>query len=303
MKVSLCMSRTMYAICHHFRLGRPYYVLPVVATAIAGYWSGSDTLPVCTEAGLVSVVFFLLGMSCWAANEITDRQSDARGRTKTRWPLYVSGGTNIISTGMVSVRSALIYVVSLSTVGLSIAASLGISFCCLSALFLLIGLAYSFKPVRLKERGILGLAAVAAAYGMVTFTAGWVASGQHPTGECFLFACILSVGFFGFEGIAHLLDHEQDRRNDETTMAVSLGCETTRNVLAICQCLPPFALMLLGVLAQSPLPDLNIVLLVPLLFLSAFIATLTAKCQNEASLCSLRVFSVPLMSILAFLIA
>ena len=297
------MLRTVYAMYNHLRLGRPYYVLPVIATAVAGYWSGSNVPPVCANAGIVCLVFLLLGMTCWAANEITDRHSDSRGRTKMKWGLYVSGGTTIVSSGMVSVKSAVIYVIILATAGLSIAASLGITFWGLSALSLLIGLAYSVKPVRLKERGILGLAAVATAYGMIAFTAGWVTGGQRPTGECLLFACMLSVAFFGFEGLAHLLDHEQDRRNKEITLAVALGRETARNVLAICQCLPALALMLLSLLAQSAVPDLNLVLLVPFLFLSALIAVLTAKCHKESLLGSLRVLSVPLMSVFAFLIA
>ena len=297
------MFRTVYALYNHFRLGRPYYVLPAVATASAGYWSGSNVPALCANAVIVCLVFLLLGMTCWAANEITDRDSDSRGRTKMKWGLYVSGGTTIPCSGIVSVRSAVIYVVILATAGLSIAASLGITFWGLSALFLLIGLAYSVKPVRLKERGILGLAAVATAYGMVAFTAGWVAGGQRPTGECLLFACMLSVAFFGFEGLAHLLDHEQDRRNKEITIAVALGRETARNVLAICQCLPALALMLMSLLAQSAVPDLNLVLLVPLLFLSTLIGALTAKCHKESLLGSLRVLSVPLMSVFAFLIA
>ena len=297
------MHRTVYAVYNHLRLGRPYYVLPVLASAVAGYWSGSNVPFLWGNAGVVCLVFLLLGMSCWAANEITDRHSDLYGNIKMKWGIYVSGGTTLLSNGLVSVRSAVIYVVMLATAGLAIAVPLGIKFFWLAALFLFIGLAYSVKPMRLKKRGILGLAAVAMAYGLVAFTAGWVVGGQRPTGEGLLFACLLSVAFFGFEGIPHLLDHEQDQRNKETTIAVSLGRETTRYVLAICQCLPALALMLVSLLAQSAISDLNIVLLIPLLFLSILIAMLTAKSHKESLLSSLRVLSVPLMSTFAFLIA
>lgn len=297
------MLKTVSAISNHLKLGRPYYVLPVIATAIAGYCSGSNVPPIGTNLGIIGFVFFLLGMACWTANEITDRHSDSRGRTKKKWGFYVSGGTAILSSGIVSVKSTVVYVVTLAMAGLFIASSLGVAFLGLSVLFLLIGLAYSIKPVRLKEKGILGLAAVATACGMVTFMAGWVASGQSPTVECLLFSSMLSITFFGFEGLAHLLDHEQDRRNKENTIAVSLGRETARNVIAICQCLPVLALMLLTLLTRSIVPDLNIVMAVPLIFFSGLIAAITAKCNQESLTSSLRVLSVPLMSAFAFLIA
>jgi len=287
---------------NYLRLGRPYYVIPVIATAIAGYCSGSNARPMTTNSGIVGFVFFLLGMTCWAANEITDRHSDAHGKSKKKWGLYVSGGTAILPSGIISVKSAKIYVVALAMAGLLIATLLNTAFLALSVLFMVIGLAYSVKPVRLKDRGILGLAAVSTACGMVAFMAGWVAGGQVPTAECLFFASMLSITFFGFEGLAHLLDHKQDRRNNENTISVSLGQEKARNVLAICQCLPSLTLMLLSLLVRSAFPHLNLVLIVPLLFISCLIATLTVKYQQASLTSSLRVLSVPLISVFAFLI-
>lgn len=296
------MFRTLNAMHNYLRLGRPYYVIPVIATAIAGYCSGSNTHPLSTNGCIVGFVFFLLGITCWTANEIADRHSDANGKPKKKWGLYVSGGTAILSSGIVSVKSAMVYVVALALAGLLIATLLSAAFWVLSVLFLVIGLAYSVKPARLKDRGILGLAAVSMACGMVAFMAGWVAGGQAPTAECLFFASMLSITFFGFEGLAHLLDHEQDRRNNENTISVSLGQEMARNVLAICQCLPGLALMLLSLLARSAFPHLNLVLIFPLLFICCLIATMTLKCQQDSLTSSLRVFSVPLISVFAFLI-
>lgn len=293
----------MFSAMHNYlRLGRPYYVIPVIATAIAGYCSGSNAHPLSTSSGIVGFVFFLLGMTCWAANEITDRHLDAHGRSKKKWGLYVSGGTAILPSGIISVKSAMVYVVALAMVGLFIATLFNAAFSVLSVMFLVIGLAYSVKPVRLKDRGILGLAAVSTACGMVTFMAGWVAGGQVPTTECLFFAIMLSITFFGFEGLAHLLDHEQDQRNNENTISVSLGQEMARNVLAICQCLPGLALMLLCLLARSAFPHLNLVLIFPLLFIFCLIATMTVKYQKDSLTSSLRVLSVPLISVFAFLI-
>jgi len=275
------MFRTVYAVCSHIRLGRPYYVLPVVAAAVSGYFSSSGDGFCLSAAARVCVVFLLLGMSSWAANEITDRDSDSRGRPKRRWGLYVCGGTAMLSSGTISVRSAMIYVVMLGTFGLVAAVALGMLFCGLSVCFLAIGLAYSVKPLRLKQRGVIGLAAVATAYGVLAFSAGWVAGGQSPTIRSLLLGCLLSVAFFGFEGIPHLLDHDQDSVNGESTIAVALGCETTRCVLAVCQCVPALALVSTSLLKGSSVLNLGFLLLAALAFLSACIAALTARCQEE----------------------
>lgn len=297
------MLRTACAMYRYLRLGRPYYVLPVVASTFAGYWSSVTISPLCVNGGIVCLVFLLLGMACWGANEITDRHSDSHGITKRKWGLYVSGGTTLLSSGLVSVRAAAIYVAILAVFGLGISVVFGTMFWLLSVLFVLIGFAYSLRPVRLKERGICGLALVAAAYGMVAFTAGWVAGGQNPSAESVLFSCILSVAFFGFEGIAHLLDHDQDRRNEETTISVSLGKEKARTVLAVCQCLPAPTLIFVRLFGQSATPRVIVVLLCAVLVASAIIAALTVQSRKDSVLSSLRVLSVPLMSAFALLIA
>lgn len=297
------MSRTACAMYRYLRLGRPYYVLPVVASTFAGYWSSVTISPLCMNGGLVCLVFLLLGMACWGANEITDRRSDSRGTTKNKWGLYVSGGTTLLSSGLVSIKAAATYVAILAMLGLGISVVFGIMFWFLSVLFVLIGFAYSLRPVRLKERGILGLASVAAAYGVVAFTAGWVAGGQSPSVESVLISCILSVAFFGFEGIAHILDHDQDRLNDETTFSVSLGKEKARNILAICQCLPAPSLVVARLFTQSTTPRVIVVLFFALVVVSAITAALTVQSRRESVLSSLRVLSVPLMAAFALLVA
>lgn len=296
------MFNKICAMNNYLRLGRPYYVLPVIAAAIAGYYSSSSTHPL-YKSGIVGFVFFLLGIACWSANEIADRHSDARGRMKKIWGLYVSGGTTIVSAGIIPIKSATVFAITFALFGLIIAAFLGVIFWLLSVLFLVIGLAYSLKPVRLKEKGVLGLAAVASAYGLVAFTAGWIAGGQKPTTECLLFSGMLSITVFGFEGLAHLTDYEQDLRNNEKTISVSLGQKTARYVLAICQFLPLLTLILLSLLTRSIIPNLKLAQLIPLFFLFSLIAILTAKYQKESLTSSLRVLSVPLITAFAFLIA
>jgi len=284
------------------RLGRPYYVLPVIATAAAGYLSGGTDVSF-LKLAILCFAFALVGMSCWSANEITDTQLDARGSTKYKWGLYVSGGTKVLSSGLVSVRAVAVCTGLLAVAGLAIASALGTGCWCLCFLFLVVGMAYSIQPVRLKDRGILGLAAVAAAYGIIAFAAGWVAGGYEMSGGALMFAGILSVAFFGFEGIPHLLDHEQDRINGERTIAVYLGCNRARYVLVLCQCLPPLTFLMVRLFAHTVLSQMNVAVLVPVLVASVLVAAATAARQEESSLRVMRILSVPLMSGFAFLLA
>lgn len=291
-----------FRMYNYLRLSRPYYVIPVIAASIAGYLSGPNTHLTIIKGGTVGFVFLLLGMACWAANEITDRDLDGKGKTKQKWGLYVSGGTGILSSGIFTVKSVFVYILVLAFTGLFIAFLLGTNFFILSMFFLVIGLIYSLKPIRLKDRGIFGLAAVSVAYGMVPFMAGCVSKNQIPSMESILFAGMLSITFLGFEGLGHLLDHDQDFQNHENTISVSLGQEMARKILAICQCLPALILCLLSLLANPLVPHLNKVLLFPFLLISCLFSLFTVKYSHVSLTSSQRVISVPLLSIFAFAI-
>lgn len=284
------------------RLGRPYYVLPVVATALGGY--------LCEPAGEFAAgkltalcsAFALLGMSCWSANEIADKRMDALGKTKLKWGFYVSGGTALLSSGLVSTRAAAVYTGALVILGLSIAAMLGSACWWLCVVFLALGMAYSFRPLRLKDRGILGVAAVAGAYGIVAFAAGVLAGGHQVTVSTVLFAVMMSVTFFGFEGIPHLIDHDQDRANGDKTLAVSLGRARTGYLLVLCQCLPAGFLLAASLFSRTILPRMNLPLLVSVLVASVFVSLVTVTRKEESSLSAMRILSVPLMSAFGFLL-
>lgn len=293
------MLKTIYS---YIKLSRPYYVLPVIATSTAGYYSVPTIHSTFLGGIIVGFVFFLLGMASWAANEITDRELDAKGKSKKKWGLYVSGGTSILSSEIVSVKSTISYIFALAITGLFIAYLIGTTFFILSILFLTFGLTYSLRPIRLKDRGILGLASVSLAYGLVAFLAGCISGCQIPNFECIFFAIMLTIYFFGFEGLAHLLDHEQDLRNEENTISVSLGKKMTRKVLAFCQCLPGLVLLLFSLISNSIFPNLNLVLLFPLFFISCLIALIILKYQQDSLTSSLVVLGIPLMSIFAFLL-
>ncbi len=283
---------------NHYQIGRPYYVLPAMASAGAGYACG---VPCGTSwATGVNVVgaFLLLGMACWAANEVTDSDSDAEGTTKDRWRIYVSGGTKKIARGEISRTSAIIYSICLAVAGLVVSSYMGMKFTICAALFLAIGMAYSIRPIRLKERGVWGLSAVAVAYGVVSFYAGCAASSQVPSAASLLLAGLLTIAFFGFEGVAHLIDHEQDTRNGEKTLAVALGPQLARYVLATCQSIPAIAISIVYLVSGGTLQAGSTAVAFVLVTIAVAFSIATLRWQNERQLCSLRVLSVPAMALM-----
>lgn len=275
---------TVSTIFNFIRLGRPYYVLPPIAAAIAGYVSsdnGDVSWMIITQ---ICAVFLLLGMSSWTANEITDQASDMKGSKKELWGLYVSGGTQLISGESLSQRAVTTYIVILATIGLAISTTFGMVFFGLALLFLIIGLAYSIRPVRLKERGIVGLAVIVMAYGIVSFSAGWVTSDRILTTDCLVYAGFLSLIFLGFEGIAHLTDREQDHANGENTFAVALGERTAKYILAACQCIPILGLIIIH--EWIPFLQDKDDSLIFLALLSTVFAAFTILSRNNSQLCT-----------------
>ena len=146
----------------------------------------------------------------------------------------------------------------------------------------------------------MGLAVVASVYGIIGFSAGWSASGHRIDSTCMLFGILLSLAFFGFKGLAHVVDYEEDGMNDETTVAVALGTKCTRYMLAICQSVPLLILVLLGLISGPIALEPNWLLVVPLLLCAGAFSIMTTNAVDESLLCSLRVLSVPVTIAMSF---
>ncbi len=290
------------ALASLYKLTRTYYVLPLVAAVLAGYLNASGHDVLLIDAGLISVSVLFAGMAAWAGNEITDRFSDAKGATKSKWGLYVSGGTNLISNNEVSVRMAILMVLTLSTLSLSIASLYGFFFLSLVFSVLLIGFLYSVKPVRLKERGVFGLGSVALAYGVIAYSAGWVATGTAINIQSIGFGLLISVAFFGFEGLAYMIDYQQDFDNKENTIAVSLGYNFTKYLLAFSQIFPVLMISALAYFDLSPSRP-NLFLIISLVLCTAIFSLSTIRFRKPSHLLALRVLGVPMIASLSLVFA
>lgn len=282
-------------ISNCLRLGRPYYVMPVVAIAVAGYFSPHDVAVSIAELVCLSVAFFLLGASCWTINEIADNRQDVRGKTTKKWGIYISGGTKLISDGFVSRRDAFFSGVLFALVALGLLFTMNLKVFTLGIIFVSIGLIYSIEPFRLKRRGFVGLAVVSVACGFLPFCSGWVLRGNTINAECVFLSFTLTVIYFGFEGVAHLVDEDQDINCGDKTIVVSMGSSFSKKLFACCQFLPLWALICFHFYGPNQLVHSNGLFLGVLIIFTGITAFNTAMRSAVSRIITVRLLGVPVM--------
>ena len=287
------------------KLGRTFYVLPLIATAISGYMSGTannlasmeEIFTICSIA--LSMLF--VGVAAWSTNELTDRFSDEVGDINTKWGLYISGGTRIlgVNASREEIREVILGIIILNTSAIAISYNIGYVYLAIISSIIMIGVTYSVEPIRIKSRGVYGLGTVAMAYGLLSYIAGFSASDGVLKFEVIFVGVTLSLVFFGFEGLSHLLDWKKDMFNKEKTLAVSIGYNNAKLLLALMQVTPIFYLLL-----SYGSVSLNLPMLLKLFLALALLsfAYLTLLSEKEETLKILRVLGVPMVSTLSFVL-
>lgn len=156
-----------------------------------------------------------------AVNDWFDRHVDAinepgrpipSGRIPGSWGLYIAVFWTVLS--------------------LLVAATLGRWGFCAAVFGLLLAWAYSAPPVRLKQNGWLGNAAVAICYEGVPWVTGAaiMASGAVPDLRILLVAALYSVGAHGIMTLNDFKSVEGDARMGICSLPVSLGVENAGRV-------------------------------------------------------------------------
>jgi len=163
----------------------------------------------------------------------------------------------------------------------------------------LVGLFYSFRPIRLKTLGLVGALIAASGYGLLAVAAGVAASGSRFSTSTLIFGIAMSFVVFGYEGIGHIIDYEEDKACGLNTFAVQLGVPRAVRVIALCQVVPVF---LLCALRGANLLIPNMVTIPLILGVAVFSGVLMMGGRSEQCLCTLRIISVPLLSVLFFLL-
>jgi chlorophyll/bacteriochlorophyll a synthase len=163
-----------------------------------------------------------------AANDWYDRHVDAinepnrpipSGRVPGQWGLYIAVGWTILSLAVAWILGPVI----------TVAAVIG----------LILAWAYSAPPLRLKQNGWYGNAAVGFAYeGLPWFTGAAVMVGGMPSGPIILFAALYSLGAHGIMVLNDFKAVEGDRVMGIRSLPVQLGEDRAAKFACFIMALP-----------------------------------------------------------------
>ncbi|WP_311273856.1 chlorophyll synthase ChlG [Methylobacterium sp. WCS2018Hpa-22] len=171
-----------------------------------------------------------------AVNDWYDRHVDAineplrpipSGRMPGRWGLYVALAWTALS--------------------LAVAASLGVWILSAALFGLVLAWIYSAPPLRLKQNGWWGNAAVGLCYeGLPWFTGAAVMAGALPDHRVLTVALLYSVGAHGIMTLNDFKSVEGDARMNLRSLPVQLGTDRAARLACLVMALPQLAVILLS---------------------------------------------------------
>lgn len=185
-----------------------------------------------------------------AVNDWFDRHVDAinepnrpipSGRIPGRWGLYI----------------ALIW----TALSIEVAATLGVWGFGAALFGLALAWAYSAPPIRLKQNGWWGNAAVGLCYeGLPWFTAAAIMNGGAPGWKVTLIALLYSAGAHGIMTLNDFKSIEGDKKSNVRSLPVQLGPERAARLACVTMALAQVAVIILLLVWQRPLHALAIIL-------------------------------------------
>lgn len=170
-------------------------------------------------------------------NDICDKKEDVAAG-KTRWIGYLPKYMGIAI-------SILLVVAGLTTL---ILASGSMKVVLSYTATLLLGLLYSLRPVRFKERGIWGLFVYALAATIIYVLVPWTWFDSSPILLIFLFVTVMSDKWVQLN-FHQVVDYNADLKNGTQTFAVRVGLKRTRSILRLASLFASFSI--LSVLAYA----------------------------------------------------
>jgi 4-hydroxybenzoate polyprenyltransferase len=231
-------------------LARPLLLVPVWGFCIFGYYQGSTlTAKVSirslwtlksTEAFVWLILFSFSVASVYVLNQIADIEVDK-----------ANGGLPLLAQGKVSRKTAWIAACVYAIVGIAAPAFKYPFLSLLASAALLLGIFYSFRPLRLSGRCGFDFLANAAGYGIIAFSAGWIVSGAPLTAASFpavslsyfLLMCAGSIS-------STIPDYPGDKQYGKKTTAVVLGIMNAHLLATFFLCLT----MIVAIAAHLAVP-------------------------------------------------
>ena len=203
---------------------RPLLLIPVWAYGIFGFFAAQGGLfhrhwplfsfSLQVRSFLWMVIFSGSVSFVYIINQLADIEADRK-----------NGGLPLIASGIVSVKAASITACCAAIVSLG----LPLLFCkyaiaLLSIFSMAIGLAYSFRPIRLSGRPYFDFLTNAIGFGFIAFGAGWVCGGRSITMLRFIIDALPYIFLMCAGSISSTLpDIAGDSLDKKRTTAVALG--------------------------------------------------------------------------------
>jgi chlorophyll synthase len=150
-----------------------------------------------------------------------------------------------IPSGRVPGRWGLGIAVGWTAVSLLVAAALGPWVTAAAVVGLILAWAYSAPPIRLKNNGWWGNAAVGLSYEGIAWVTGAaaMASGAMPSGRVFALAALYSLGAHGIMTLNDFKSVEGDLRVGVGSLPARLGVERAANLACLTMAVPQFVVV------------------------------------------------------------
>jgi chlorophyll synthase len=170
-----------------------------------------------------------------AANDWFDREVDA-----------INEPGRPIPSGRVPGRRGLYFALAWTLLSALVAFAIGPWVAAAGSLGLIFAWAYSAPPLRLKQNGWFGNAAVGLCYeGLPWFTAAAVAAGGLPSQHTIWLAILYSIGAHGIMTLNDFKSIEGDHRMGVRSLPVQLGAPAAARLACVVMALPQVAVVAL----------------------------------------------------------
>jgi chlorophyll synthase len=194
-------------------------------------------------AGGVLLAGPMLTATCQVVNDWYDRHVDA-----------INEPNRPIPSGRLPGRTGLYMAIGWSVASMALAAALGPFVFAAAAVGLLLAWLYSMPPVRLKQNGWWGNAAVGGCYEGLPWVTGAavMAGGAVPDWRVLLLAFLYSVGAHGIMTLNDFKSVEGDREMGVASLPVQLGVERAAKLACVVMAVPQAVVIALLVGWGSP---------------------------------------------------
>ena len=199
---------------------RPWYWLPTLAAAYVGLFL-AEPAPTLGQILLVLAAAGAFSAAAEGLNEIADLEIDRQAIPAVAWKVRLSAGSGMLLERRMTLPACWTVVGLAAAIGLAACACLSRATLLAGSAALLLAVAYSMPPFRLKRWGVAGATIHVVGYGPVAMALGAGAAIMRL--DIALWA-LLAGSWVAIIGLtADLLDLDSDRKAGVRTLPVVLG--------------------------------------------------------------------------------